>query len=1142
MITVTATLKDSRGNPVPDQIVTFPSVPGVTISEPDNKTNAEGQVVASVVSTRAGNYTVLAEHNGKTRPIDISFTANSATADIENNHSSVIETASPAVADGIDSITVTATLMDAEGNPVSGQMVTFPAVDHLNISESTSTTNANGQVVAMVTSTVAGTYSVSAEYNGKQRAVSIVYTDNPATADITNAHSSVIETGSPALADGSAVIKVVATLKDAYGNPVPDAAVTFPSIPGLSIAQQNATTNADGEIEALVTSTAAGTYAVAASYKGKNQPVDISFTADPATADIANTFSSVIEIGSPALADGNAVITVTATLKDAYGNPVPGQKVTFPDVAGLTITEQNSITNAEGQVVAIVLSMVEGDYTVSADFKGKTRSVSVSFSDNPATADIANVYSSLVETGSPAIANGSTVITATATLMDEHGNPVPNESVTFPEVPGLTITQRAAMTDQHGQVMADITCTKAGSYQVAASYKGKSRSVAVAFTADPATADITNAYSLLTDIGSPAVADGTSEVSVIATLADENGNPVSGQTVTFPAVSGLTIAEDTLKTNDDGQVEAKVSSVLAGTYPVVAEYNGKRRAVNIVFEADVSTAEINNAYSSMTEAGSPALADDSAVISITATLRDAHGNPVSGQAIVFPAVVDLNISENAMTTNADGQATIQATSSRAGTYSVVAEYKGNTKSVDVTFDANPVTASIAGISELGSPALADGSAPIAVTVTVEDADGNPVIGQTVNFPALEGLRFTEPLQATDMNGQVTARVTSTQAGDYLVKAELNGSVKSINVTFNANPETAEITSIVESGSPSSADGTDGIVVTATLKDADGNPVPGQAVTFPSVPGLTIVEHARVTNADGRVAASITSTIADTYTVTADYQGNSRSIDVVFKANQATAQIISITGIGSPAIADGSTLVKVTATVKDAEGNPVSNQIVSFPPVPGLTLKGSGDVSNDEGQVNVDATSVKAGAYTISAEYKGKTLSTEVSFVAGPARSVALSSVTGDLIADGSATKNLVATVTDADDNPVENVKVTFSVPADSRAVLGASEVHTNADGQAVTSIKGNTVGTIPVSAKIAVNDRPSGASARTKVVFVAGRSSSESAADRSPAVMARERPAPLDINQPVSSVVIFEEPDSAEVIIEAPDSAELNLW
>ncbi len=802
-VTVTVTLKNDDDNPVSGQTVTFPEVLELTITPQNTTTDEHGQVTALVTSSKSGIYSVTAVSNDQSRSVDLVFKANSATADISNSHSTVIINKDSAIADGADTAFIAATLKDAYGNPVSGEVVTFPDVQGLTIFKPVKTTDENGQVFADITSTVAGTYTVSAEYGGKTRPATVTFTANTATADITNDYSSLEETGSPAVADGISTISVTATLKDADGNPVAGQAIHFPEVVGITISESSGMTDDNGQVVTDVTSTLAGNYTVQTVYGGKSRSLDITFIANAATADITNTHSSVTETHSPALADATDAVTVTATLMDADGNPVSGETITFPAVADLRIVEQTATTDEQGQAVAKVTSTVAGVYTVAAEYKGKTRAVDISFIANPATADITNSHSTVTEVGSPSLADGNAVIEVTVALKDAYGNPVANQMVTFPEVVGLKIAEQALTTDAAGQVRVNVTSTVAGTYSLGAEYQGKSRSVQVIFIANPATADITNSHSSVTETSSPALADGNAIVTVTATLKDADGNPVPDQEVAFPAVSGLTITEQSSTTNTDGQVIASVTSKMAGTYSVAAEYRGKSRAVEVVFNANPATADITNDYSTFTATGSPALADGSAVITVTATLKDADGNPVPNQAVTFPAVTGLSITEQNGVTNDDGKVFVGVTSFTAGTYPVSVEHNGKSRTVNIIFTANAATAEItnddSSVTEKGSPAIADGHAPVAITVVLKDAYGNPVPDQEIVFPAVTGLTMSYPDNKTNADGQVIASFTSTDAGEYSVAAEYKGQVRPVTISFTANPATADITNEYSNG-------------------------------------------------------------------------------------------------------------------------------------------------------------------------------------------------------------------------------------------------------------------------------------------------------------------------------------------------------
>ncbi|MGR7464544.1 Ig-like domain-containing protein, partial [Klebsiella aerogenes] len=74
--------------------------------------------------------------------------------------------------------------------------------------------------------------------------------------------------------------------------------------------------------------------------------------------------------------------------------------------------------------------------------------------------------------------------------------------------------------------------------------------------------------------------------AVSAIVTDANGNPVSGQEVTFSAAEGATVTPAKATTGSDGKASASVTSQKAGTYAITAEVNGKGTSKNTSFVAD----------------------------------------------------------------------------------------------------------------------------------------------------------------------------------------------------------------------------------------------------------------------------------------------------------------------------------------------------------------------------------------------------------------------------------------------------------------------------------------------------------------------------------------------------------------------------
>src|SRR5262249_30588500 len=131
-------------------------------------------------------------------------------------------------------------------------------------------------------------------------------------------------------------------------------------------------------------------------------------------------------------------------------------------------------------------------------------------------------------------------------------------------------------------------------------------------------------------------------------------------------------------------------------------------------------------------------------------------------------------------------------------------------------------------------------------------------------------------------------------------------------------------------SPVTADGQAASTITILLKDANGNPVSGQTVTFSATDtGSTNVYVACTpTDAAGASTCGLKSTKAETKTLQLLSPVSKTGGTVTFVAGAASATTSSITG-SSPVTADGVAASAITIVIKDADGNPISGQTVTF---------------------------------------------------------------------------------------------------------------------------------------------------------------------------------------------------------------------
>ena len=230
-----------------------------------------------------------------------------------------------------------ATVLDQHGFPMTGITVTFTApaagvnptgVFSNSTNTITGTTNASGQLPETFTAnTHAGSYTVNATVGGVA---------TPATFSLTNtagaAASIVVASGSPqSAAVATSFAPLVVTVDDAYGNPVPAAAVTFTApASGVSGKFSNSTntigssTNASGQLsEAFTANTLPGSYSVTATVAGVGTPASFSLT-NTAGAPYSITLTS----GSGQTATVNTAFTnpLLVTVYDQYNNLVPAPR------------------------------------------------------------------------------------------------------------------------------------------------------------------------------------------------------------------------------------------------------------------------------------------------------------------------------------------------------------------------------------------------------------------------------------------------------------------------------------------------------------------------------------------------------------------------------------------------------------------------------------------------------------------------------------------------------------------------------------------------------------------------------------------------------------------------------------------------
>lgn len=439
--TVSVNVADEGSNPINDHTVTFAVLSGSATSfnnQNTAKTDVNGLATFDLKSSKQEDNTVeVTLENGVKQTLIVSFVGDSSTAQVDLQKSK-----NEVVADGNDSVTMTATVRDAKGNLLNDVMVTF----NVNSAEAklsqTEVNSHDGIATATLTSLKNGDYRVTASVSsGSQANQQVNFIGDQSTAALTLS----VPSGDITVTN-TAPQYMTATLQDKNGNPLKDKEITF-SVPNdvaskFSISNGGkGMTDSNGVAIASLTGTLAGTHMIMARLANSNvsdaQPM--TFVADKDRAVVVLQTSKAEIIGN-----GVDETTLTATVKDPSNHPVAGITVNFTmpqDVAANFTLENNgiAITQANGEAHVTLKGKKAGTHTVTATLGNNNTSDSqpVTFVADKASAQVVLQISKDEITG-----NGVDSATLTATVKDQFDNEVNNLPVTFSSASsGLTLTR-----------------------------------------------------------------------------------------------------------------------------------------------------------------------------------------------------------------------------------------------------------------------------------------------------------------------------------------------------------------------------------------------------------------------------------------------------------------------------------------------------------------------------------------------------------------------------------------------------------------------------------------------------------------------------------------------------------------------------
>lgn len=322
------------------------------------------------------------------------------------------------------------------------------------------------------------------------------------------------------------------------------------------------------------------------------------------------------------------------------------------------------------------------------------------------------------------------------------------------------------------------------------------------------------------------------------------------------------------------------------------------------------------------------------------------------------------------------------------------------------------------------------------------------------------------VSSTTDNGNGTYQATltsSTSPGSTKVTAKLGGTTiatigtatnsASLTVNFVPGPVSATASTATANPTTVASDGSSASTVTITAMDNYGHLLTNQMVSLNVSGSGNTVSTPAPTGANGQTTATLTSTVAETKTITVTIAGTqiNEQPTVTFTAQGVSAA--NSTAVASPnsgIVADGVSTSTITVTALDGNGNPLSGKTVT------LSVSGSGNIltqpasTGANGQTTGTLQSTVAQTKTITVTVDGTLINAQpaVTFVPGPATQIAFTSepVTTPV---GVTMAGVVVQIEDQYSNPVPESGATVTLALSSGTLSGTNPQTTGAGGAAI---------------------------------------------------------------------------------------------
>src|SRR5213595_892804 len=515
-------------------------------------------------------------------------------------------------------------------------------------------------------------------------------------------------------------------------------------------------------------------------------------TTDTATVTVAGCVAPVAAVtvspAAPTVQVGQTA-QLTATPRDASGTPLSGRAVTWA-------SNNTAVASVNGS--GLVTAVATGAATITATSEGQSGTAVVTVSNVP-------VASVTVTPASASVPQGATV-QLTATPRDANGTALTGRVVTWG-------SNNTAVAPVSGSGL--VSGAGAGSATITATSEGQSGTAAITVTAPTGQLAIGDSVQATTSTWVRNIAQPPADPAT--------GTPPSVIGTQSAGARGVVDSGPVLNTTPggDGAIRYHVLFAAAPSGWVVQDY-----LVKIVPTVPVASVTVSPASVSVLQGQT---------VQLTATPRDANGNPLTGRVITWQssnsAIASVNGSGLVTGVGPGGPVTMTATS----------EGQSGTASVTVT------VAPVAAVTVTPSSETVAIGQTVQLTATPRDASGNPLTGRVITWQSSNGA-------VASVNG--SGLVSGVATGTGTITATSEGQSGTALVTVSNVPVASVTVTPASASVPQGAT----VQLTATPRDANGTALTGRVVTWGSNnTAVAPVSGSGLVSGAGAGSATITAT-------------------------------------------------------------------------------------------------------------------------------------------------------------------------------------------------------------------------------------------------------------------------------------------